>query len=224
MARKGFTQVQSQSLVDMAYEQLLEKITKGEYQESDRIVIDSVAEALGISRIPVREALARLHAQHLLEYERNKGYKVLPKDNYEILFQARLIIEPSAIMQNSINVSEDVIRKLREINARISKLTASKSRFKRYLDFFLLNDEFHTTIVSMCKNRLIIEAYKNMSYGPQWARHAVGTGIPDLEDNVEEHEEIIVAFEEGNISKAAKLSEQHIVNGLNRFKKYTITE
>ena len=96
MKKSGLKTVQTQSLADLAYTQLLEGIASGHFKESDRIVIDTVAEELGMSRIPVREALARLHAQRLLEYERNKGYTVLPKDDYTVLFQARLIIEPSS--------------------------------------------------------------------------------------------------------------------------------
>ena len=221
MKNKGFKTVQNQSLVELAYEQLLERITNGEFKDGDRIVIDTVADGLGISRIPVREALARLHAQHLLEFERNKGYKVLPKDDLDILSQARLIIEPNAIKNCNIEISKDVLKDLREINSRISKLSASKKLFKNYFDFFVLNDEFHTKIISMCNNRLVSEAYKTLSYGPQWARHAVGIGLPDLNDNVTEHDEIIRSFEDGDIKKAVELSEQHIINGLERFKQYS---
>jgi DNA-binding GntR family transcriptional regulator len=218
--KTGLKTVQSQSLVDLAYEQILEGITNGTFKEGSRIVIDTIADELGISRIPVREALARLHAQHLLEYERNKGYNVLPKFDYKILFQARLIIEPSAIQYSDKELSDDVIKKLRDINQKISKLSSTK-KFKQYFDFFVLNDDFHSTIVSLCNNRLISEAYNNLSYGPQWARHAVGTGIPDLNDNVVEHEGIINALEKGDINKAKDLSELHIINGMERFKNYS---
>ena len=122
MKKKGLKAVQTQSLVDLAYTQLLEGITSGHFNEQDRIVIDTVAEELGISRIPVREALARLHAQKLLSYERNKGYKVLPKDDYRVLFQARLVIEPSAIKFCNNEITDKDIHKLREINTKISKL------------------------------------------------------------------------------------------------------
>jgi DNA-binding GntR family transcriptional regulator len=43
-----------------------------------------------------------------------------------------------------------------------------------------------------------------------------------LNDNVTEHEAIIRAFEDGDIKKAGKLSEQHIINGLKRFKQYSM--
>ncbi len=89
MPNPKLTEVRSSSLAELAYAQLLEKITTGEFQDGDRIVIDDVAEQLGISRIPVREALARLNAEHLLEYQRNKGYTVIPKVEHEKLYEAR---------------------------------------------------------------------------------------------------------------------------------------
>ncbi len=220
MKKSGLKTVQSQSLADLAYTQLLEGIASGHFQEDDRIVIDTVAEELGMSRIPVREALARLHAQRLLEYERNKGYRVLPKDNHTVLFQARLIIEPSAIKYCNNEITDKDIHKLREINTKISKLLHGK-KFKQYMDFFVLNDQFHASIISLCGNRLISDAYVNLSYGPKWARHAFRVGgVPDLKENISEHETIIDALERGDNIKAAALSEDHILNGLKRFQSY----
>jgi len=216
MKRKGLKAVQTQSLVELAHAQILEGIASGHFGENDRIVIDSVAEELGISRIPIREALARLHAQKLLEYERNKGYKVLPKEDYTVLFQARLIIEPSAIRYCNKEISDEDILKLRAINHKISKLNKAK-KSRRYLDFFILNDQFHASVIALCGNRLVSEAYENLSYGPQWARHAYGVGVPDLQENVLEHEAIVDALEQGDLENAAVLSGEHILNGLERF-------
>ncbi|MEX2525284.1 MAG: GntR family transcriptional regulator [Gammaproteobacteria bacterium] len=219
MSSPKLTTVRSSSLAELAYEQLLEKITTGEFQDGDRIVIDDIAEQLGISRIPVREALARLNAEHLLEYQRNKGYTVIPKVEYNKLFEARLIIEPSAIRYCGDKVTEAHIKELKSINRKISKLVTGK-RFKQFVDFLILNDQFHLTIVKICDNRLITEAYKTLSYGPQFARHTHGRGIPDLENNVEEHNRIIAGLESGNIYDAVKASEDHIKEGLRRFETY----
>lgn len=219
MRKPQLTTVRSASLVDLAYEQLLDKITSGEYQDGDRIVIDDVAEQLGISRIPVREALARLHAEHLLNYERNKGYKVVPKTDYRTLFEARLILEPSAIRYCGHRVTAAQIRELRAINRKISKLITGK-RFKQYVDFLVMNDQFHLSIIKICDNRLITEAYQILSYGPQFARHTYGRGIPDLKTNVEEHDRIIDALERGDIEDAVYASEAHIREGLKRFETY----
>ena len=213
------TAVRTASLVELAHDQILEKITNGGYQDGDRIVIDDVAEQLGISRIPVREALARLHAEHLLEYERNKGYRVTPKADYAMLFQARMVIEPSAIRYCGNRVTHARIAELRSINERISRLSTGK-KFRQYVDFLQLNDRFHMAIVGLCDNRLITEAYKSLSYGPQFARHSHGRGIPDLEDNVAEHEAIIAALERRDLPAAVLAAERHIEAGLKRFEAY----
>ena len=219
MSSPKLTTVRSSSLAELAYEQLLEKITTGEYRDGDRIVIDDVAEQLGISRIPVREALARLNAEHLLEYQRNKGYTVIPKVEYNKLFEARLIIEPSAIRYCGNRVTDAHIKELKLINKKISRLVTGK-RFKQFVDFLIMNDQFHLAIVRICDNRLITEAYKALSYGPQFARHTYERGIPDLETNVEEHERIINALENGDIDEAVRASEEHIKEGLRRFETY----
>jgi len=208
--------IHAPSLADLAYEQLLELISSGEYGEGDRIVIDTVARHLGVSRIPVREALARLHAERLLSYERNKGYRVLPKRSHQSLFEARLVIEPSVIRYFGDRITGADLDELRDINDKIAQLNIGK-RFKPFVDFFRLNDEFHAVIVSISGNPLIEEGYKSLSYGPQWARFAYGKGIPDQQTDVEEHERIIDALERRDLKTAEKLSEDHIINGLKRF-------
>ncbi|MCU0975572.1 MAG: GntR family transcriptional regulator [Steroidobacteraceae bacterium] len=219
MSPPRLTMVRTSSLVELAHDQILEKITNGGYHDGDRIVIDDVAEQLGISRIPVREALARLHAEHLLEYERNKGYRVTPKADYAMLFQARMVIEPSAIRYCGNRVKAAQIAELRAINERISRLSTGK-KFRQYVDFLQLNDRFHMAIVGLCGNRLITEAYKSLSYGPQFARHSHGRGIPDLVDNVAEHEAIVAALEKRDLSAAVVAAERHIEAGLRRFESY----
>ena len=214
--RTSLKSISSRSLVDLAYEQILEQISRGEYREGDRIVIDELVEQMDVSRIPVREALARLHAQHLLSYERNKGYRVLPRPHYSALFEARLLIEPSAIHYFGERVTDDIIAQLRSVNKRIGELKIG-NRFARYIEFFQLNDEFHALIVSICDNQLADEAYTNLSYGPQWARFAYGKGVPDQAIDVAEHEAIIAALESRDFALARKLSEDHIVSGLRRF-------
>lgn len=214
--RAGLRSIDAPSLVDLAYEQLLEQISRSEYQDGDRIIIDEVAKQLGVSRIPVREALARLHAQHLLSYERNKGYRVRPKHQHSALFEARLLVEPSAIRYFGDRATDEHIAELRDINHRISNLNIGRG-IKKYIEFFQLNDEFHAVIVSICGNQLINEAYASLSYGPQWARFAYGKGVPDQEIDVREHEEIIDALEKRDLGRAERLSESHILNGLERF-------
>jgi DNA-binding GntR family transcriptional regulator len=212
--------VRTSSLVELAHDEILEKITNGGYQDGDRIVIDDVADQLGISRIPVREALARLHAERLLEYVRNKGYRVTPKADHTMLFHARLVIEPSAIRYCRTELKATQIAELRAINDRISKLSTGK-KFRQYVDFLLLNDRFHMAIVALCGNRLITDAYKSLSYGPQFARHSHGRGIPDLEENVAEHERIIAALESRDLTTAVAAAERHIEAGLRRFETYS---
>lgn len=218
MSPPRLTAVRTSSLVEMAHDRILEGITNGSYADGDRVVIDDVAEQLGISRIPVREALARLHAEHLLEFERHKGYRVMPKADYATLYQARMVIEPSAICYCG-RITAAQIAELRSINKQISRLSTGK-RFQQYVSFLLLNDRFHLAIVRLCSNRLITEAYKSLSYGPQFARHTHGRGIPDLENNVAEHEAIILALEAGDLKAASVAAARHIEAGLQRFESY----
>lgn len=67
---------QKQKLSDLVYEVLSEQIVTGTLRPGQRLREAEVADALGVSRTPVREAFARLEAQHLLTRDSTGGYLV----------------------------------------------------------------------------------------------------------------------------------------------------
>src|SRR5690606_4762223 len=64
----------------MAYELIRERILDGTYPPGTRIVLDAVAREIGTSTIPVREAIRRLEADELIEYQPFAGARVAPMD------------------------------------------------------------------------------------------------------------------------------------------------
>jgi len=64
----------------MAYELIRERILDGTYSPGTRIVLDAVAKEIGTSSIPVREAIRRLEADGLIEYQAFTGARVAPMD------------------------------------------------------------------------------------------------------------------------------------------------
>lgn len=203
----------------MAYEELLRNIENDKFSEGERLVIDDLARKFGTSLIPIREALARLNAQHLVEYEKNKGYRVSPKpqlEDYRALFEARLIIEYSAIKFAGELVTDAHIRELRKINDRIEKLHLGTT-YETFKDFVILNDKFHQILVSICGNDLIEQAYKGLAYGVQVSRGLIGRGVTDLKENVQEHSLIIAALAANDIQAAKLAVKNHILRGSERF-------
>ena len=71
------------SKVDTAYELIRERILSGQYTPGYRLVLGPLAKELGSSAVPVREAIRRLEAEHLVQFERNVGATVRGLDPVE---------------------------------------------------------------------------------------------------------------------------------------------
>src|SRR5690348_1788379 len=80
---------------DRAVNQLRERILGGEYVPGERLAEVELAEKLGVSRTPVREALRRLAAEGLVDITANKGARVVeyPRPDLERIFEIRARVE-----------------------------------------------------------------------------------------------------------------------------------
>ncbi|PVE24934.1 hypothetical protein DC522_08420 [Microvirga sp. KLBC 81] len=206
------------SLVDMAHEELLRRITDGLLADGDRIVIDQLARDLSISLIPVREALARLHAEGLVTFERNKGYRVAPRPSVSELrrlFEARLVLEQGACELALARGVPLALGNLEAVNKLISR-GAYGTTFRGFREFVTLNERFHSELVALSDNPHLEEAYRRLGYHQQITRPTYGHGVPDLDLIVREHEAILDALRRADVVEVRKALREHILGGHDR--------
>jgi DNA-binding GntR family transcriptional regulator len=207
--------IRSRSLVDLAHEEIHKRITNGEIAQGERLVIDALAQEFGTSLVPVREALARLHAERLVSFEANKGYRVAaPPDELELrqLFSARLMLEVGALEVALPLINPQLIADLRDINEQMRGGTYGKT-FEGYVEFVKLNAVFHERVVGLSGNPFIIDAYRKLAYHERIMQALHGRGIPDIGKLVAEHDAIIDALQEGSHAAARSAIRQHILDG-----------
>src|ERR1700748_3449510 len=86
------------SVVDQVYSAIRDRIIQGSLERGARIHQEDLAEELGVSRTPVREALRRLAAEGLVEMRTNRGARVadVGRSDMQAAYQARMVIEPGA--------------------------------------------------------------------------------------------------------------------------------
>ena len=210
--------LRGRSLVDLAHEEIHKRITNGTMQQGERLIIDALAQEFGTSLIPVREALARLHAERLVLYEANKGYRVAPPpDALELrqLFDARLILEVGALETAIALIDAQLIAELREINDQMRRGTYGKT-FESYLGFVELNAVFHEKMVGLSGNPFIVGAYRTLAYHQRIMQALHGRGIPDIGKLVAEHDAIIEALEGRLVEEARLAIRHHILDGWQR--------
>ena len=94
-SRPGVTPIPRQTIASMTVAALRERILRGDYPEGEPLRQDALAEELGVSRIPVREALRQLEAEGLVTFSPHRGAVVssLSLDEIDELFELRADIE-----------------------------------------------------------------------------------------------------------------------------------
>lgn len=121
-------------------------ILSGAIAPGERIRQEEVAERLGSSRLPVREALRMLQAEGLTEHEPNRGARVplLGAREVDLLYQMRERLEPLALIESLPRLTADHFQELGRIQQEIS--TAGDVG-----QFMSLDREFHLLTYSRCE-------------------------------------------------------------------------
>ncbi len=206
------------SLVDIAHDELHRRITDGLLVDGERIVIDQLARELGTSLIPVREALARLHAEGLVAFERNKGYRVAARPSageLRRLFEARLVLEKGAVelaLAHGGPLALDDLEALNKLIARGSYGTT----YRGFREFVTLNERFHVELVALSANPHVEAMYRRLGYHQQITRPTYGHGVPDLDLIVSEHQAILEAIRRADLDGVRKALHDHILGGFDR--------
>src|SRR5262249_34804866 len=126
---------------------LRERILLGELGGGDRVNLDDIAAALGVSRMPVRDAVRQLGSEGLLTILPRRGVTVtsLSLDDVLELFETRSVLEGLAVRRGvpAIGAAE-----LLQLKAMVSQLEAWNGDPTEYLR---LHDEFHEYLGSHCR-------------------------------------------------------------------------
>ncbi|RMH46350.1 MAG: GntR family transcriptional regulator [Alphaproteobacteria bacterium] len=114
-----------QTAAEAAYRRLRQDILTGQLPAGRRLTEAGLAESLGISRTPVREALKRLALEGLVEREAGQGARVasFPEDELEQIFQLRLMLEAYAARRAARFATPEEIAAMRALADEISACT-----------------------------------------------------------------------------------------------------
>jgi len=125
---------------------LREAILGGEIGPGERVRQEDVAQRLGASRLPVREALRMLEAEGLIENEMNKGARVprLGRHEVDVMYRMRERLEPLAIGESIPHLSDSHLQRLATIQDQIE----ADTDVSRFLE---LDREFHLLTYTGCQ-------------------------------------------------------------------------
>ena len=199
---------------ERAYIELRRMVLAGEFAFGQRVGEEAVAEALGVSRTPVREALARLHADHLLHRYADGGFYVAEPDILELrdLYELRLAIELHAIKRGkSDGVEHDAVA-LAELRAEWTAIKASPPEPDG--SFIDLDEAFHLALCRSSGNVALAETLEGVNARIRQVRMYVFLSADRIAVSTDEHLDIIDAVAAAEFDRAAILMRQHIGDSL----------
>lgn len=208
-----------ESKSQQAYNWISERIRTRDYEPGYRLVLATIADELGISVVPVREAIRQLEAEGMVTYERNVGASVTTY-NREAYYESMDIVatvEANATAQSAPYLNAEDIARAREINQRMRELDIHHDPE----EFTRLNKEFHSVLFSKCPNErlkdLVVDQWKQLEY------HRVSTFryVPErAQESTREHEQLLSLIEAGaEPAYIEKVARQHRLTTLSTYRK-----
>ncbi|WP_312179758.1 GntR family transcriptional regulator [Arthrobacter sp.] len=203
----------AEPLDDSAYARLRTLITSGALGPGTRLREAALAERLGVSRTPVREALNRLAAEGLVEISRNKGAQVVSFSPEDVagLYDVRAGFEPHAALLAVPRLSRDDVERLAELNSQMEDAAAAGN----LQALGALNSEFHGIFVDRCGNRHFAIALQTLMR-PAVVAHTFGKYSPEaLRRSMLHHAELVAAARAGDGEWAEAVMRTHILAARN---------
>jgi DNA-binding GntR family transcriptional regulator len=140
---------------DRAYAYMHERILRHDYTPGYRLVLGTIAADLGISVVPVREAIRRLEAEGYVTFEHNVGARVAVTDRteYAYIMQTLGLVEGSAISLAAPILTDDDLASATALNEQMVRLLDDFDP----REFTRLNHEFHAVLFEKCPNPHILD-------------------------------------------------------------------
>ena len=191
----------------LAYDAVKARIVDGSYSPGYRLVLGAIAKDLGVSVVPVREAIRRLEAEGLVTFERNIGATVAGIDPTEYLYtmQTLSIVEGAATALSAPLIGAGDVARARAVNAEMRECLQhfDPVRFTR------LNQDFHSVLFEHCPNPHILDLVHRGWNRLAALRSSTFRFVPGrASESVVEHEALLRLIEDAadpdEIEKAAR--------------------
>jgi DNA-binding GntR family transcriptional regulator len=205
--------LQIESVVDQVYAALRERILAGELPRGARLRQEALAEELGVSRTPLREALRRLAAEGFVVIHPNRGAEVanMTEEDVRVAYEARLVLEPGAARLAAIRRPPGELATMRA--AADAGRAGSVDR-----DGLAASRTFHLALIRASGNDYLVRLGEAL-WVPGIAERIYerqNAGREQLLADAEEHSRIADAVAAGDPDLAEVLVRQHIGSALSR--------
>ncbi|NEE03664.1 GntR family transcriptional regulator [Phytoactinopolyspora halotolerans] len=206
MQRIGDTANLGEKILD----ELRTAIVSGELVPGRLYSVHELAERLGVSRTPVREALIQLAAQGMVRFERNRGVRILQTSLHDLeeVFAIRLLLEVPATFRAA---GQPTPHLRRELRTQLDRMRAAADEHDES-EFMSADRRFHE-VINEASGNVRLARYVDSLRDMVLLR---GTSTVDrsrsLQDILAEHETVAELIENGRAQEAAEAMRSHLLN------------
>jgi len=194
---------------DVVLEQLRERLVDGTFPPGSQLNISEIAEALGVSIVPVREAIKILQSEGRLVRDRNRSYKVrrLTKDELTQMNQLSSYLEVELIRAGVPNLTDEDIERMREMN----ELVARREGDKR--EILAAHRELHFICYRAAQKSVFLDNLQRLWDHYEHYRLLFFDSDSEIESDASvEHQEFVEACAARDVERAVAIHERHRAN------------
>ena len=201
--------VQSSSLPTLVQQELERLILAGGLSAGSKLNEAAIAQRLGVSRGPVREAFRALEESGLVRLEKNRGVFVrrIPVEEADEIYELRAVLDEFVGRRLAQTATP---AHLRELGARVDRM--EKAAAKGDVDGYLAaNVEFHDRMVELAGNAKLLGMYRRLVNELHLFRHATLAQGGALPVSTREHRDIVARIAEGQPAAAGRALFDHVM-------------
>jgi DNA-binding GntR family transcriptional regulator len=204
-----------ETVQEFAFRRLRHAIMTGRFPPGLAVTIRGLAALLGVSAMPVREAMRRLVAERALDLMDNRRVRVpdMSPERFQALFSARVLLECEAARQALPHITQADLVELRRLDDAADNVFA-RGDIERAIE---ANFAFHRHLYSLAPSDALTPLIESiwLQIGPFMRAVLKGSTVYTRADR---HAEALAAIEQGSVSALAQAIEADVRDGIGHFK------
>lgn len=197
-------------LRDVVFNTLRQAIITGEFAPGERLMEIVLAERLGVSRTPVREAIRKLELEGLVVMVPRKGAEVarITEDSLKEVLEVRCALEVLAVGLACQRITDEGRERLKKAHEEFVKSVQRGDT----LEIANSDEAFHECIFELTNNKRLLQIITNLKEQMYRYRMEYVKDVGYHSDLISEHEKMLQAILNGDIETAEEIMRNHIHN------------
>jgi DNA-binding GntR family transcriptional regulator len=211
----GLLSIDHVDLGEKVYQLIRKEILQRNFKAGEKLDIYRLAEQMGVSRTPVKDAVNRLASEGLVVISPRRGTFVSKLDRRDIeeLFDARLMIELWAAERAIERVTGSDLNGLRELIEVGGRILENQDSFD-YEAFSRTNAELHILVMELSGNRKLVDMYNSLHLHVQVTRAMCQKALEACRLAHDEHQEILRCYQNHDLPALKEAIRKHLASTL----------